>query len=187
MNIFRFLSILLIFILSHSSLLAEEQKSGDDTGDGHKARLEELIQKRQRDDSTPESGNMPLVQPPVTLDHAKLSPANQALQDKAIGEYFVHVMESNEHQRNVFRWQLLSAKVIFVTVILLVVSGIYFAAVQFHHGLKTGKQGTENTDVEISLKAVKVSSPVLGVIILAISLAFFYLYLVHVYPVEFVR
>jgi len=29
-----------------------------------------------------------------------------------------------------------------------------------------------------------VSSPVLGVVILVISLAFFYLYLVHVYPIS---
>ena len=187
MKALRFLSILLVVILWHSSLPAEEQMTGDDTGESRKARLEELIQERSRDKSTLGPGNMPQVQPPVALDQTKLNPANQALQDKAIGEYFVHVMESNQHQRNVFRWQLFSAKVIFVTVILLVVSGIYFAAVQFHHGLKTGKQGTENTDVEISLKAVKVSSPVLGVIILAISLAFFYLYLVHVYPIEFVR
>jgi hypothetical protein len=31
---------------------------------------------------------------------------------------------------------------------------------------------------------IKVSSPVLGVVILVISLAFFYFYLVYVYPIE---
>jgi len=186
MNILRLLTILFTFILWHSSLPATEQGPDDEADAGSKARFEELIKERQQDKSIPGPGNMPRVQLPAAPKDVKLSPANQALQEKAIGEYFVHVMASNEHQRNVFRWQLFSAKVIFVTVILLVVSGIYFAAVQFYHGLKTGKQGTENTDVEISLKAVKVSSPVLGVIILTISLAFFYLYLVHVYPIEFV-
>jgi hypothetical protein len=43
------------------------------------------------------------------------------------------------------------------------------------------------TDIEFSGKGIKVSSPVLGVVILAISLGFFYLYLRHVYPIEYAR
>ena len=42
----------------------------------------------------------------------------------------------------------------------------------------------EETELSLSLREVKVRSPVLGVIILTISLAFFYLYLVHVYPIR---
>jgi len=37
--------------------------------------------------------------------------------------------------------------------------------------------------LELGQTGLKVSSPVLGVIILVISLAFFYLYLVYVYPI----
>lgn len=40
------------------------------------------------------------------------------------------------------------------------------------------------TKIEASLQGIKVSSPVLGVIILIISLLFFYLYLIFVYPVK---
>lgn len=40
------------------------------------------------------------------------------------------------------------------------------------------------TEFSASLKGLSVKSPVLGVITLAISLAFFYLYLVFVYPIE---
>jgi hypothetical protein len=39
------------------------------------------------------------------------------------------------------------------------------------------------TDIDINPKGIKISSPVLGVIILTISLAFFYLYLKSVYPI----
>jgi hypothetical protein len=40
------------------------------------------------------------------------------------------------------------------------------------------------TEIDLSTSSVKVSSPVLGVIILVISLAFFCLYLVYVYPIS---
>jgi hypothetical protein len=53
---------------------------------------------------------------------------------------------------------------------------------------KTGSAGPTEpesiTEFEASAKGIKVSSPVLGVIILVISLAFFYLYLVYVYPIS---
>ncbi len=41
----------------------------------------------------------------------------------------------------------------------------------------------ETTEIVASVKGIKVSSPILGVIILVISLLFFYLYLVYVYPI----
>lgn len=48
-----------------------------------------------------------------------------------------------------------------------------------------GKTGdAKEHSVELSTSGIKVSSPVLGVIILALSLAFFYLYLVYVYPIK---
>ena len=42
----------------------------------------------------------------------------------------------------------------------------------------------EVTEISASLKGIKVSSPVLGVILLVISLLFFYLYLRYVYPIS---
>lgn len=184
----RLLTIPLIWSLWFVPIAAIGQETADNAArEEYKARLEEWIDKQQQEGNAPaQPGNTPRLLAPTTSPEVKLSPANAALQQEAIGQYFKHVMESNAHQLNVFRWQLLSAKVIFVTVILLVISGIYFAAVQFHHGLKSGGQSGEQTEVEATLKGIKVSSPVLGVIILTISLAFFYLYLVHVYPIEFV-
>ena len=122
---------------------------------------------------------------PSLTQHVDLNSENEALQQRAIGAYFKHVTESNAHQLKVFRWQLFSAKLIFGVVLVLVAAGIYFAAVQFHHGLRSGKQEAA-TELEASAAGIKISSPVLGVIILTLSLAFFYLYLVHVYPIEFV-
>ena len=84
-----------------------------------------------------------------------------------------------------FEWQLFSSRVIFATVIMLVGSGVVFAAIQFRAGLKRPRVAApEATEIDLSAGSVKVSSPVLGVIILVISLGLFYLYLVYVYPIS---
>lgn len=103
--------------------------------------------------------------------------------------YYNYRATGLEHRRSVFHWQLLSSKVIFVVVLLLVGLGMYFAAIQFKSDLK-GKEQNQNggagtsTDIELSAKGIKVTSPILGVVVLTLSLGFFYLYLVYVYPIE---
>jgi len=171
---------LLASILLASPAAAADEPAG--SAATARERLANLIEQREHEGT----GNLPQGQLPFVPGGVTLTPENQAAQQQAIHEYFRHVTESNEHQRRVFRWQLLSAKIIFVVVTLLVISGIYFAAVQFHHGLRSGKPSDQDTEFEASLTGFKVSSPVLGVVILTLSLAFFYLYLVHVYPIEFV-
>src|SRR5262249_19156950 len=46
-----------------------------------------------------------------------------------------------DYRSRVFEWQLLSSRVIFLIVLLLVGAGIYFAAVQFHVALATARRG----------------------------------------------
>jgi hypothetical protein len=87
----------------------------------------------------------------------------------------------------VFTWQLVSSLVILVVVLLLVFVALYFAAVQFHATIARPGAATQPTDVtavEASLQGIKVTSPILGVIILVIAFAFFYLYLRYVYPIN---
>ncbi len=105
--------------------------------------------------------------------------------------YYEDQVWSYRHRQDVFAWQLLSSKIIFVVVLILVFVGIFFSGVQFYKSLKWGpgeKEGASPaasiTEFEATAKGIKVSSPVLGVIILVISLAFFYLYLVRVFPIE---
>jgi hypothetical protein len=107
---------------------------------------------------------------------------------QAFRSYFQYYQSGFGHRRAVFGWQHLSTRIIFVVVLLLVTAGIYFAWVQFRHDLIVSKdrpkgEAAPTHNVEIGTTGVKVSSPVLGVIILTLSLAFFYLYLVHVYPI----
>jgi hypothetical protein len=99
--------------------------------------------------------------------------------------YFDYLIRGADHRSRVFEWQLLSSRLIFFMVIVIVAVGLYFSWMQFSAGLreKAGPEATSTT-FEASTSGLKVSSPVLGVIILTLSLVFFYLYLVHVYPIE---
>ena len=85
-----------------------------------------------------------------------------------------------EHRTRVFNYQYQTSKVIFGMVILIVAMGMYFSWMQF----RQNPQGDgADSSIELGTTGIKVTSPVLGVIILALSLGFFYLYLVHVYPI----
>ena len=98
------------------------------------------------------------------------------------------------YRSRLFEWQLLSSRVIFLVVLVLVACGIYFAWVQFRAALLVTRRGAKEgasppanplaTQLEVSAKGVVINSSVLGVIILGLSLAFFYLYLVYVYPIQ---
>jgi len=110
---------------------------------------------------------------------------------EAMRAFYDYRKSGFEHRRRVFNWQLLSSRLIFVTVLLLVATGMVFAAIQFRIGLRRTLTAVPDekpvesvTQIELGVKSVKVASPVLGVVILVISLAFFYLYLVYVYPIE---
>ncbi|WP_298293737.1 hypothetical protein [uncultured Litoreibacter sp.] len=98
----------------------------------------------------------------------------------AVG-YYTNLTEGLVHRRKVFEWQYTSSLIIFFVVIGIVLIGLYFSWMQFH-AAKDGQVG--ETTMEASKDGFKLSSPVLGVVILVLSLAFFYLYLVHVYPIS---
>ena len=113
----------------------------------------------------------------------------------AMQRFYEYRANGYAYRSRVFEWQLLSSRVIFVIVLLLVLAGIYFAAVQFHVAMIAARRkllappdatGSDPlaTHLELSAKGIVVNSSVLGVIILGLSLAFFYLYLVYVYPIQ---
>ena len=96
-----------------------------------------------------------------------------------------------EHRRRVFEWQHISSRIIFYSVLFLVFTGVGFSGIQFYRSMREPLPGAPGADgeegavshIELSAGGLKISSPVLGVIILGLSLAFFYLYLVYVYPI----
>jgi hypothetical protein len=154
-------------------------------------------------DQSPQVGKLREMKPqapPSGVDDPKLG----AKYLEAMNGYFDYYTAGYRHRQRVFEWQLVSSKIIFVLVTFLVFSGIYFAALQFHEGMRhraaeamvakakggavhgekpPTREDSAVTTFSASAKGIEVSSPVLGVVILVISLAFFYLYLVYVYPI----
>lgn len=115
--------------------------------------------------------------------------ATQAICWKAYQASLEYYATGLEHRSRVFYWQHLSTRIIFFVVIGLVLVGVYFAWVQFRRDMASGaggtaEQGMGEHEVELSTSGIKVRSSVLGVIILTLSIGFFYLYLVFVYPIQ---
>ncbi len=175
-----------------------------ESAQGDTSRIDRLKQALEAENAELQTEPAPVLLPREQLDPDTLRSMQQSL--KAYYDYRTHGFE---HRKAVFAWQLRSAKIIFAIVVLLVAIGIYFSWIQFTSGMKkesaspaaskasTPETTTETTKdasappqapavttLEASPSGIKVSSPVLGVILLVISLAFFYLYLVYVYPIE---
>jgi hypothetical protein len=102
-----------------------------------------------------------------------------SVRDAAYDKYYAATLE---HRVRVFDWQSKASRYIFWMVIILVMAGLTFSAVQFYIGLRRGVTNASH-EVELSMQAVKVKSQFLGVVTLALSLAFFYLYVANVYPI----
>lgn len=96
----------------------------------------------------------------------------------ALHENYRYVTAALQHRRASFDWSLLASKIMFFVVLALVLAGLVFAAIQFRSG------GPTLTALEISTSGIKVSSPVVGVIVLVLSMAFFYMYARYVYPLQ---
>lgn len=120
---------------------------------------------------------------PKSLPPSSSDKETQRLYEKALQDYYRYRSHGLEHRKAVFSWQLFSAKMIFAIVVFLVVCGVVFAGIQFRVGLARNVDNLGG-DIEVKADSLKVSSPVLGVIILFLSLAFFYFYLVYIYPIE---
>jgi hypothetical protein len=115
-----------------------------------------------------------VVQPPPP-DSAKIAARFARMYALSMRSYYIYYSSALEHRRAAFDWQLRSAQISFYVVLVLVLSGLVFAGIQFARG-KDEKVSSSN--------GLEMSSPVLGVIILGLSLAFFYLYIIHVYPIH---
>jgi hypothetical protein len=141
------------------------------------------------------AGEKPEVSLPVD------SPAALAYQ-KYLAAYYDYETHSLDYAERVFNWQYKSSVAIFIVVILLVLAGLAFAGIQFAIAMKVhptgvvkkrgatagGGEGAATAALastfEASSHGVKITSSVIGLLILVVSIGFFYLYLVYVYPIQ---
>ena len=99
------------------------------------------------------------------------------------------------YRMKLFEWQLSSSKIIFSVVVVIVLIGLYLSYLQFKLSEKqllkpTDPKDTSTaksqsaTDLEINKDGIKIQSAVIGLIILVISIIFFFLYLKFVFPIN---
>lgn len=180
----RILTVILLFSWSTvafpdnlADVKPRKEKSTIEKMDDYLSKNYELTQDKNKSQKT--NSIIPKM-PPLTIEDEK----TKSYYLKSMQAYYGYKIRGFEHRSRVFEWQLFSSKMLFVIVLVLVFSGIYFAAVQFYAGLKGLKNNEQKSKVSVSPKGIEVSSPVICVIILALSLGFFYLDLVYVFPIE---
>jgi hypothetical protein len=125
-----------------------------------------------------------LAMPPDPGEIALRDSATRSDYLQSVRAYFAYRQLGYEHRMSVFRWQHASSIAIFLVVLGLVSLGMYFAWVQFHRAGMGKTESAEDSEIELSIQKVRVRSSVLGVLILSLSLGFFYLYLAFVYPIH---
>lgn len=162
----------------------------NDTLQNQQAKVDSILSQMQNDiDGGTQSIPDSIISVPTATQLQLLSDSTLAMYDNAMHAYYEYRVSGFAHRKDVFAWQLFSTKFTFWCVLFLVFSGICFSAIQFYKSMSRevmeGQPVPESiTEFEASASGVKITSPVLGVIILVISLAFFYLYLVYVYPIS---
>ncbi|MEH6355121.1 MAG: hypothetical protein V7760_03730 [Marinobacter sp.] len=159
---------------------------GQDSPETQDTRRVDALEQALNDEAAANDQVKPMS-PPLSVSRQYLDEEGLQAMQEAFKSYYQYRSQGFRHRQLVFEWQLLSSRIIFVVVIVLVGSGIYFSWLQFRADMKKagkGDNGQAMSTLEASATGIKVSSPVLGVIILVISLLFFYLYLQYVYPIE---
>ena len=99
--------------------------------------------------------------------------------------YYEHLDRMNQITEGKFVWQDRASEVTLWLVVFIVVAGVFLSFFQiwiaFHKGGKIG-----DTSIEASAQNFRVTSSVVGIIVLLISTGFLYLFLQHVYEIKVV-
>ncbi|HCT21961.1 MAG TPA: hypothetical protein DIW54_00900 [Chitinophagaceae bacterium] len=115
------------------------------------------------------------------------------LQENKFGaKQFLYYQQSLDQRYQTFAWQSTSTKLIFLMVSVIVLCGLIFSGIHFQKAMKLQEKNPtapagEGNSLELSMQGVKINSSVIGLMILALSLGFFYLYLIYVYPINHVK
>ncbi|MFZ5965084.1 hypothetical protein ACOXXX_19235 [Thalassococcus sp. BH17M4-6] len=168
---------MVLLIATLLALAITPLRAQDDDGQSRLPGLAEQLAQANAESGGPQPEVLfPTLPENFVADDATLNKIQASVQG-----YYDYRTRQYQHRLDIFRWQHVSSQIIFGIVVLIVLAGLYFSWMQF----RAAEQGTKLgvTSLEASDGGFKVTSPVLGVIILVLSLAFFYLYLIYVYPV----
>jgi hypothetical protein len=108
---------------------------------------------------------------PILPDASGLSLLDDASKEKffrSMGAYYEYRAQGYQHRLDVFRWQFLSTKIIFVVVIFLVLVGVYFSWVQFRASYRISDLAA-NEKASARTAAASVSEPAVTEIVASIG------------------
>jgi len=110
--------------------------------------------------------------------------AKNAEWDAAYIDYQIWALK---HAEKLFFWQHLVSQVILLLALAMVAIGFYYAGIQFKVAQKHAADAKPHTtEIKATLEGFSVKTSALGVVILAMSMAFFVVYLRYVFPITFV-
>jgi hypothetical protein len=95
-------------------------------------------------------------------------------------DYYAHLMDVNIE---IFQVQRIASYVVLFLVFIVVTSGVLFSGFQLWKSVSVAGVQASN-DLEISAAKVRVTSSVVGIVVLAISLAFLFIYTREVYTIK---
>ncbi|MEI8111883.1 MAG: hypothetical protein WCH59_12910 [Chitinophagia bacterium] len=141
-------------------------------------------------------------EPKASQSVASSDTVSKRLRERAISSYYRSVEAENlanekineslasyyawafKNRQQVLLQQQKSSSIIFYMVLILVLSGLIFSGIQFYIAFTGSKKRVvmPETSFKASLSGVEISSSLLGILILTLSIVFFYLYLIKVYP-----
>ncbi len=181
-------------VLKENAAGNDKEKSPASLSAHDKALIEEVLKSKSRESKNNDSKPVAVGQP---APNDKLL----VLDEEYLQAYHDWKLYKIEIARNTFTFHYWSSLIIFAVVLGIVFMGLYLTWVQVTMRIDAEKlreaegkakkdgekeQHKEQHQVEISAEGLKLKSSVVGLSILSVSLAFFYLYLVYVYPVNFV-
>ena len=120
------------------------------------------------------------------IDFESLVPGSTSSQNyELIEEYNQWALR---HAKRAFLWSHISSILIFFIVLIVIGCGLYFSYLQFSLALRRPQQiENSTTNMKIGKDGIEISSSIIGLLILMISVVFFYLYLRYVYPITLVN
>lgn len=104
---------------------------------------------------------------------------NQTEHQMAVTEFNVGLMR---HNMEILKWQHESSRYIFYLVVAFVIVGLGLSYLEFRRG--SGESKSSRTKVEAGAKGFAIDSQVIGLVILFLSLGFFYLYITEIYELK---
>lgn len=122
----------------------------------------------------------------VSILNSKIFTSNNKVNvkyDEMIMSYYQLQIDLMEIKHEMFLWQNRASEILMWVSILVVFSGITFSGLQLWKVLKT-EGDLKDHKFEISANRIRITSSFVGVVVLGISLAFLYMFVVNVYTVS---